>query len=121
MVNETTNVGVRQRGAWLVVATLLGDGGRIAVGLGTVAPAGSSGGRFARSSHFPSENVLTRLRRWFTIITPMARTLTADTLLQGQALSSFGAYACQPGIDLDHEAKPGRRESANAGRPVVRW
>jgi hypothetical protein len=51
----------------------------------------------------------------------MARTLTAETSLQGQALSSFGAYACRPGLDLDHEAKPGRRESANAGRPVVRW
>jgi len=51
----------------------------------------------------------------------MARILTAETSLQGQALSSFGAYACQPGMSLDHGAKPGRRESANAGRPVVRW
>ena len=34
---------------------------------------------------------------------------------------SFGAYACQPGSSLDHEGKPGRREPANTGRPVVRW
>lgn len=70
--------------------------------------------------HSSPEIALTRLRRWFTIITAMARILTAETTLQGQALSSFGAYACQPGIRLDHEAKPGRRESANAGGPVVR-
>ena len=50
----------------------------------------------------------------------MARNLTAETSLQGQALSGFGAYACQPGMSLDHEAKPGRRESANTGSPVVR-
>ena len=51
----------------------------------------------------------------------MARILTAETSLQGQALSGFGAYACRTGIGLDHEAKPGRRESAKAGSPVVRW
>ena len=56
----------------------------------------------------------------FTIITPMARNLTAETSLQGQALSGFGAYACQSGLGLEHEAKPGRRESANTGSPVVR-
>ena len=50
----------------------------------------------------------------------MARNLTAETSLQGRALSGFGAYACQPGTDLDDEAKPGRRESANTGSPVVR-
>ena len=50
----------------------------------------------------------------------MARNLTAEMSLQGQALSGFGAYACQLGIGLDQEAKPGRRESATAGSPVVR-
>ena len=55
------------------------------------------------------------------VVVPMARILTAERTLQGQSLSSFGAYACQPGQCLDHEAKPGRRELANAGRPVVRW
>jgi len=64
---------------------------------------------------------LTRALLWFTIITPMARNLTAETSLQGQTLSGFGAYACQPGMGLDHEAKPGRRGSANTGSPVVRW
>ena len=63
---------------------------------------------------------LTRARPWFTIITPMARNLTAETSLQGRALRGFGAYACQPGMGLDHEAKPGRRDSANTGTPVVR-
>jgi hypothetical protein len=51
----------------------------------------------------------------------MARTLTAETLLQGKALSSFGAYACQPGSSLDDEGTLGRRESADTGRLVVRW
>jgi hypothetical protein len=51
----------------------------------------------------------------------MARIFTAERRLQGQALSSFGAYACQPGRSLDHEAKPGRRDLANTGMPVVRW
>jgi hypothetical protein len=49
----------------------------------------------------------------------MARNLTAETSLQGQALSGFGAYACQTGTSLDHEAKPGRWDSASAGSPVV--
>jgi len=51
----------------------------------------------------------------------MARIFTAERTLQGQALSSFGASACLPGTYLDHEMKPGRRDSADAGRPVVRW
>ena len=55
------------------------------------------------------------------IASPMARILTAERKLQGRSLSSFGALACTPGQYLDHEAKPGRRELANAGRPVVRW
>jgi len=66
------------------------------------------------------EIALTQARLWSTIITPMARNLTAETSLQGQALSGFGAYACQPGLGLDHEAIPGRRRSANTGSPVVR-
>jgi len=52
---------------------------------------------------------------------PMARKLTAERTLQGQALSSFRALACLSGPYLDHEIKPGRRSSANTGRPVVRW
>ena len=52
---------------------------------------------------------------------PMARMLTAERRLRGQAPSSFGAYPCQPGRALDHERKPGRRGSADAGSPVVRW
>ena len=50
----------------------------------------------------------------------MARTHTAERMLQGQSLSSFGAFACTPGY-LDHEAKPERRELGEAGIPVVRW
>ena len=46
---------------------------------------------------------------------------TAERTLQGRSLSSFGALACTPGQYLDHEDQPGRRELANAGRPVVRW
>lgn len=58
---------------------------------------------------------------WSTIVTPMAHTLTAELMLQGQALSSIGAYACPSGGRLDTEAMPVRREPANAGRPVIRW
>lgn len=52
---------------------------------------------------------------------PMARIFTAERMRGGQALSSFGAYACQPGSRLHSEPKPGRRDAANAGSPVVRW
>jgi hypothetical protein len=52
---------------------------------------------------------------------PMARIRIAERTLQGRSLSSFGALACTPGRYLDHEDQPGRRELANAGRPVVRW
>jgi hypothetical protein len=51
----------------------------------------------------------------------MARIFTAERKLQGRSLSSFVALACASGQYLDHEAKPGRRELADAGRPVVRW
>ncbi len=51
----------------------------------------------------------------------MAPILTAEPMLQDQALWSFGAYPCQAGRSLDHEAKPGRRDVADTGRPVVRW
>jgi hypothetical protein len=64
---------------------------------------------------------LTARSRWFTISVPMARILTAETQLRGKALWSFGAYACPPGQPLDHEQRPGRRESANTGSPGVRW
>jgi len=70
------------------------------------------------------------IRRWEILLTrrvvkrnvlvPMARTFTAERMLQGRTLSSFGALACKPGQHLDHE-KPARPELANAGRPVVRW
>jgi len=50
----------------------------------------------------------------------MARIHTAERTLQGQPLSSFGAFACTAGY-LDHEAKPERRELAEAGNPIVRW
>src|SRR3954468_21205832 len=56
-----------------------------------------------------------------TIMLPMARILTAKEQLRGPALSSFGAYACQPGTRLHSELQPGRRDSANTGRPVVCW
>ena len=62
------------------------------------------------------EIALTQGLPWFTIITPMARNLTAETSLQGQALSGFGAYACHPGMALDHEAKPGRNWIAGSSR-----
>ncbi|MGH9151659.1 MAG: hypothetical protein ACRD03_04545 [Acidimicrobiales bacterium] len=52
---------------------------------------------------------------------PMARIRIAERTLQGRSLSSFGALGCTPGQYLDHEDQPGRRELANAGRPVVRW
>jgi len=64
---------------------------------------------------------LTRSGEEPIIIVPMARIFTAERTVQGQALSSFGASACSPGTYLDHEMKPGRRDSADAGRPVVRW
>ncbi len=52
---------------------------------------------------------------------PMARMLTAETLLEGRALSSFGACAWRPGLSLSDEGQPGRREAGDPGRPVVRW
>ena len=64
---------------------------------------------------------LTHIREERIIIVPMARIFTAERTLQGQALSSFGAYACQAGSRLHSELKPGRRDTANAGRPVLRW
>jgi len=54
-----------------------------------------------------------------TVVVPMARILIAERTHQGPALPRFGALACPPGSHLDHE-KPGRRELAKAGRPVVR-
>jgi hypothetical protein len=51
----------------------------------------------------------------------MARNLTAETMLQGTTLSSFGAYACRPGSVLDQERLLGCRDSANSGRPGGRW
>jgi hypothetical protein len=65
---------------------------------------------------------LTDARQWRTISFPMARLLTAERTLQGQALSSGGAFACFPGKDLAYKAMPERRDFANTGRPVVvRW
>jgi hypothetical protein len=46
---------------------------------------------------------------------------TAETLLQGRALSSFGAHACQPSRILGHEVRLGRREAADVGNPDERW
>jgi len=51
----------------------------------------------------------------------MARTSTAELMLRGTASSSFGATACLPGRYLGHEDQPGRRDLAQAGKPVVRW
>ena len=50
----------------------------------------------------------------------MARIHTAERMLQGMSLSSFGALACQ-GLYLHPENDPMRRELAEAGRPVPRW
>jgi hypothetical protein len=51
----------------------------------------------------------------------MARMLTAETLLRGITLSSFGAHACQPSRVLGHEVRLGRREAAHHGNPDERW
>jgi len=51
----------------------------------------------------------------------MARMFTAETLLQGRALSSVGARACEPGRSLEHEARSGRRSIAVVGDPGNRW
>jgi hypothetical protein len=53
--------------------------------------------------------------------TPMTRSLTAESMLQGLALSSFGAYACRPGSLLGQGHRLGRRDSANSGTPGGRW
>jgi hypothetical protein len=50
----------------------------------------------------------------------MARTHTAELMLQGQALSSLGATSCPSGFSLNHE-KPVRRMPAIDGSAVVRW
>ncbi len=68
-----------------------------------------------------AEILLTRDAQEGIVDVPMARIRTAERTLQGRSLSSFGALACTPGHYLDHEDQPGRRELANAGRPVVRW
>jgi hypothetical protein len=64
---------------------------------------------------------LTRAIEARIIDVPMARIFTAERTLQGRSLSCFGALACTPGQYLGHEDQPGRRELADAGRPVVRW
>jgi len=64
---------------------------------------------------------LTGGRQWLNINSPMARMFTAAKTLRGTASLSFRAYACLPGQSLDHEQRPGRRESANTGRPDARW
>jgi hypothetical protein len=51
----------------------------------------------------------------------MARMFTAETLLRGKALSSFGVHACQTSRYLGHEVRLGRREAANVGNPDERW
>jgi hypothetical protein len=47
----------------------------------------------------------------------MARMFTAETLLQGRTLSSFGAHAWQAGRSVEHDARPERRDAAKAGNP----
>ena len=71
--------------------------------------------------HVDCDNRLTLIGEEQIIIVPMARILTAERTLQGQARSSFGVYACQPGSRLHNELEPGRRDTAKTGRPVVRW
>jgi hypothetical protein len=66
------------------------------------------------------EKRLTRASMWRKVNDPMARHRTAELMLLGLPLSSFGAPACRPG-SLDHEQKPGRRDLALAGEPVERW
>jgi hypothetical protein len=51
----------------------------------------------------------------------MTRTFTVEQSLQGHALSSFDAAACEPGDRARYRAKPERRDPANPGSPVVRW
>jgi hypothetical protein len=48
----------------------------------------------------------------------MARMFTAETLLQGRTLSSFGAHAWQAGRSIEPDARSERRENAGrAGNP----
>src|SRR6266545_6802487 len=77
----------------------------------------SRGRRLRRSP----EILLTRDAQERIVDVPMARIRTAERTLRGRSLLSFGALACTPGQYLDHKDQPGRRELANAGRPVVRW
>ena len=67
-----------------------------------------------------AEKRLTRAPRWRRVNDPMARHRTAELMLLGLPLSSFGALACRPG-SLDHEQQPGRRDLALTGDPVERW
>src|SRR5579859_7457394 len=53
--------------------------------------------------------------------TAMTRSLTAAKVLRGLSSSSIGAYACRPGQPLDPEQLAGSRESADTGRPALRW
>jgi hypothetical protein len=50
----------------------------------------------------------------------MERILLAETMLRGTALSSLGAYACQPDRFLD-EVQLGSRKAGNTGRSGVCW
>jgi hypothetical protein len=49
----------------------------------------------------------------------MKRILTAELLLQGMSLSSFGADAYRSGFRLDHQPKPERGTTGDAGIPAA--
>jgi len=51
----------------------------------------------------------------------MVRMFTAETQLQGRALSSLGAHAYLPGQLLGTEEAPGCRSIAESGDPGNRW
>lgn len=67
------------------------------------------------------EKVLTDLVVSASVSCPMARIHTADQMLQGQSLSSFGALTCLPDLYPNHRDKRERRELADTGMPVERW
>jgi hypothetical protein len=68
-----------------------------------------------------SENLLTCAPRVVSMTLPMARMFTADSLLQGRTLSSFGAHACEPEQLLGCEETFGSRDIATRGEPGNRW
>jgi hypothetical protein len=92
-----------------------------ALNLASLGHIGMMGAILVEKLHVARDIRLTGGPVWLNICPPMARFLTTETPLQGTAQSSFVASACPSRRWLGQEHQPGCRESANRGKPSVRW